>query len=48
MAAEGGILGYVKGFGISVVVGRLEGMADQNHTRLLNHMTVMLGRDAEE
>jgi hypothetical protein len=46
MAAEGGILGVCEGFGVSVVVGRLEGMADQNHTRLLNHMTVMLERDA--
>ena len=35
MAAEGGILGVCEGFGLSVVVSRLEGMADQNHTRLL-------------
>jgi hypothetical protein len=35
MVAEGGILGVCKRFGLSVVVGRLEGIADQNHTRLL-------------
>jgi hypothetical protein len=27
----------VKGFGLSVVVGRLEGMADQNHSLVESH-----------